>query len=60
MGNYLGAEEMVRSPLVGREKFLGAEHQDSLSSLCTLAEVLRLQSRYREAKYMHKRALKGC
>ncbi|QGA15967.1 hypothetical protein EYB26_003634 [Talaromyces marneffei] len=57
MGKFEEAEAMHRRALVGREKVLGAEHPDTLSSVGYLGLVLESQGKYEEAEAMHRRAL---
>jgi tetratricopeptide (TPR) repeat protein len=58
-GNYDVAEKMYREALEGREKMLGKEHPDTLTSVNNLASVLRDQGEYEEAEVMNRRALEG-
>jgi Tfp pilus assembly protein PilF len=53
------AEEMNRRALAGREKVLGKEHPDTLTSVSILAEVLQYQGQYEAAEEMNRRALAG-
>jgi len=59
MGNYQAAQEMGQSALEAREAVLGAEHQDTLTSVNNLGSVLKGQGKYDEAEAMHRRALEG-
>ena len=43
-----------------REKVLGPEHLNTLTSVNNLGAVLLRQGKYEEAESMHRRALKGC
>ena len=56
-GSYDEAEQMDRRALDSREKMLGKEHPDTLTSVCNLASVLRYQGKYGEAEPMNRRAL---
>ncbi|KAK5082564.1 hypothetical protein LTR70_007670 [Exophiala xenobiotica] len=56
---YGEAEELNRRALVGREKELGPNHPDTLTSVNNLAVVLQRQGKYDEAVEMHRRALTG-
>ncbi|KAL8865632.1 MAG: hypothetical protein Q9198_009229 [Flavoplaca austrocitrina] len=58
-GRYDEAEQMDRRALDGREKVLGKEHPDTLTSVDNLASVLRYQGKYEEAEPMNRRALDG-
>jgi tetratricopeptide (TPR) repeat protein len=58
-GEYAAAEEISRDALDGREKVLGPEHPDTLTSVNNLGSVLERQGKYEEAEAMHRRALKG-
>ena len=49
---------MNRRVLGGREKVLGRDHPDTLSSVGNLASVLQDQGKY-EAEEMNRRALEG-
>ncbi|KAH7032570.1 uncharacterized protein B0I36DRAFT_406976 [Microdochium trichocladiopsis] len=50
---------MNRRALDGREKALGKDHPDTLTSVSNLAGVLRHQGKYEEAEAMHRWALDG-
>ena len=50
---------MDRRALDGREKVLGNEHPDTLTSINNLASVLQDQGKYDEAEQMNRRALDG-
>jgi Tfp pilus assembly protein PilF len=50
---------MNRRALAGREKVLGKEHPDTLTSVSILAEVLQYQGQYEAAEEMNRRALAG-
>jgi hypothetical protein len=58
-GKYKAAEEMHRRVLEGREKVLGIEYPDALTSINNLAEIFRGQRKYVAAEEMHRRALEG-
>ena len=58
-GDYLTAEEMNRRALEGREKVLGVEHPETLTSVDNLASVLRDQQRYNDASILYLRASAG-
>ncbi len=48
---------MHRQALVLKEKVLGPEHPDTLTSLNNLGAVLDRQGKYEEAEKMHRQAL---
>ena len=50
---------MNRRALEGREKALGKEHPNTLTSVSNLASVLRYQGKYEEVEEMNRRALEG-
>ncbi|CUS08030.1 unnamed protein product, partial [Tuber aestivum] len=50
---------MNRRALEGREKVLGPDHPNTLSSLNNLAIVLQYQRKFIESETMHRRALEG-
>ncbi|KAK3613285.1 hypothetical protein LTR22_028216, partial [Elasticomyces elasticus] len=58
-GQYKAAEAMNRRALKGREKALGPEHPDTLTSVSDLPLVLQSQGKYEAAEEMNWRALKG-
>ncbi|KAF3002783.1 hypothetical protein E8E15_001031, partial [Penicillium rubens] len=58
-GVYEEAEAMHRRALEAREKVLGREHPDTLTSVSNLGLVLSSQGKYDEAEAMHRRALEG-
>jgi tetratricopeptide (TPR) repeat protein len=58
-GEYAAAEEISRDALDGREKVLGLEHPDTLTSVSNLGSVLKSQGKYEQAEAMHRRALEG-
>jgi tetratricopeptide (TPR) repeat protein len=58
-GEYATAEEISRDALDGREKVLGPEHPDTLTSVSNLGSLLKSQGKYEEAETMHRRALEG-
>jgi hypothetical protein len=53
------AEKTEREALDAREKVLGKEQPDTLTSVHGLAEVLRSQGKYEVAEEIHRRALDG-
>jgi len=53
------AEEMNRRALEGREKALGKDHPDTLTSVYCLAHLLHYQHRYQEALALYHRASSG-
>ncbi|KAK4652643.1 hypothetical protein QC762_0075260 [Podospora pseudocomata] len=57
LGKYKEAEQMHRQELQLREKVLGKEHPDTLTSMDNLAIVLDSQGKYEEAERMHRQAL---
>ncbi|ORY00884.1 hypothetical protein BCR34DRAFT_637708 [Clohesyomyces aquaticus] len=59
IGEYTAAEGMFRLSLDTREKVLGVEHPDTLTSVSNLGSVLERQGKYEEAEAMHRRALEG-
>ncbi|KAI9858491.1 MAG: hypothetical protein M1813_006432 [Trichoglossum hirsutum] len=58
-GLYVQAEEMIRLSVSTRERTLGKEHSDTLTSVGILALVLRGQGKYEAAEQMNQRALEG-
>jgi hypothetical protein len=50
---------MHRRALEVREKMLGPEHPDTLTSADNLGSILERQGKYEEAEAMHRRNLKG-
>ena len=56
-GEYKAAEKVVRISVKAREKMLGPEHPDTLTSVSNLGSVLSRQGKYEEAEAMHRRAL---
>jgi tetratricopeptide (TPR) repeat protein len=58
-GSYDIAEKMNQQALAGREKALGAEHPDTLTSVNNLALVLQSLGKYELAEEMNRRALAG-
>jgi tetratricopeptide (TPR) repeat protein len=56
-GKYEEAEAMHRQTLATREKGLGHEHPDTLTSMNNLALLLDRQGKYEEAVAMHKQTL---
>jgi tetratricopeptide (TPR) repeat protein len=57
MGEYTTAESFLQLSLDIREKVLGQEHPDTLTSVRNLALVLERQGKYDEAEAMHRRDL---
>jgi len=58
-GQYIQAENMVRSSLAVRQEILGHEDAETLGSTEMVGLVLQDQGRYAEAEEMHRRALAG-
>jgi tetratricopeptide (TPR) repeat protein len=58
-GRYEMAFDKCSEALVAREKVLGVDHPDTLTSISNLASVLRAQGKCEEAEEMHRRALEG-
>jgi hypothetical protein len=58
-GEYKSAEKIVRMSVEAREKVLGPEHPDTLTSVSDLGSVLESQGKYEEAEAMHRRDLEG-
>ncbi|OQE34388.1 hypothetical protein PENCOP_c018G06557 [Penicillium coprophilum] len=58
-GVYKEAEVMHRRALGAREKVLGSEHPDMITSVSNLGLVLSSQGKYDEAEAMHRRDLEG-
>ncbi|TVY62681.1 Nephrocystin-3 [Fusarium oxysporum f. sp. cubense] len=56
-GEYNTAEEIVRMSVEAREKVLGKEHPDTLSSMNNLALALQDQGKYGEAEKIHRQTL---
>ncbi|RPA89592.1 TPR-like protein [Choiromyces venosus 120613-1] len=59
IGFYGQAATMVRRALEGREKVLGPDHPDTLTSVNNLASLLRALGRHGESETMSRRALEG-
>ncbi len=57
--DYLMAERLSRLVLEVREKVLGFEHPDTLTSIGNLALMLYDQRKYQESEEMNRQALKG-
>ncbi|KUJ20833.1 uncharacterized protein LY89DRAFT_455947, partial [Mollisia scopiformis] len=55
-GNLIMAEPILQEAIVVREKELGVNHPDTLTSVSILASVLQSQGRYEEAESMNRRA----
>ncbi|KAI4152241.1 MAG: hypothetical protein LQ340_003034 [Diploschistes diacapsis] len=58
-GKYEEAEAMYRRALEAREKVLGPEHPDTLTSANNLGSVLESQGKYEKAEAMYRRDLLG-
>ncbi|KAF3392458.1 hypothetical protein F1880_008921 [Penicillium rolfsii] len=58
-GAYEEAEAMHRRALGSRERVLGREHPDTLTSVSSLGKVLSWQGKYEEAEAMQRRALEA-
>ena len=58
-GKYDEAEEMNRRALEGREKELGLNHPDTLSSVYCLAYLLDARDEHQEALALYHRASSG-
>jgi tetratricopeptide (TPR) repeat protein len=56
-GRYKAAYEKLSNALMKREKVLGKEHPDTLTSVNNLATVLKDQGKYEAAEGMYRRAL---
>ncbi|KEF51035.1 uncharacterized protein A1O9_12919 [Exophiala aquamarina CBS 119918] len=50
---------MNRRVLAGREKVLGSDYLDTLTSVDNLVSVLRYQGKYTKAEEMNRRVLAG-
>jgi tetratricopeptide (TPR) repeat protein len=59
MGEYVRAAVFIRDAMESKERLLGVEHPDTLTSVSNLGSVLSRQGRYEEAEAMHWRALEG-
>jgi hypothetical protein len=59
LGEYTTAESFLRLSLEIREKILGREHPDTLTSVSHLGSVLSSQGKYDEAEAMQRQALEG-
>ena len=59
MGKYAAAEKIGRMAVAVREKMLGQEHPDTLTSVRDLGTVLEWQGKYEEAESMQRQALEG-
>ncbi|KAF2726678.1 hypothetical protein EJ04DRAFT_452863 [Polyplosphaeria fusca] len=55
-GKYKEAETMNRQTLARREKVLGLEHPDMLTSVYCLAHLLPSQCHYKESLVLYERA----
>ncbi|KAF8444347.1 hypothetical protein BDZ91DRAFT_670464 [Kalaharituber pfeilii] len=58
-GYYKKAEEMSNVVLAGEEKFLGADHPDTLVTVNNMGMVLQNQGQYNDALKWYDRALAG-
>lgn len=58
-GEYAAGEVALRGALEARQKVLGQEDQDTLTSVSNLALILRKQGKYNEAESLDRQALKG-
>ena len=58
-GKYEAAEEMNRRALEGREKALGKEYPDTLTSVYRLAFLFHQQQQYEAASVLYQRASNG-
>ena len=58
-GMYGVAEKTVKKAISARERVLGMEHFDTLTSVSVLALVLRYQGKYEAAEETSRRALEG-
>jgi len=56
-GKYAEAEQMHRETLALRDRVLGKEHPDTLTSMNNLANTLSSQGKYAEAEQMHQETL---
>jgi tetratricopeptide (TPR) repeat protein len=56
-GRHAEAEQLYQKVLQLREKVLGKEHPDTLTTMNNLAELYRLQGRHAEAEQLHQKAL---
>jgi tetratricopeptide (TPR) repeat protein len=58
-GDYDGAEVIYRRALERYEKALGAEHSDTLASVCNLGHILSRKGDYEGAEALYRRGLDG-
>jgi len=58
-GKYGEAEKLNRRALEGREKELGVQHPDTLTSVYCLAYLLYMTKRYAEAAELYQQAYEG-
>ena len=56
-GDYQAAAPLAQEVLAIRERWLGPDHPDTLTSVSNLASLFRNQGRYEEAEPLFKRAL---
>ncbi|PWW75743.1 TPR-like protein [Tuber magnatum] len=59
-GKYDESEAMIRRALERKEKILGPDHPDTLTSVDNLAQVLQYQGKYDELVATNRRAMEGC
>ena len=59
MGEFEEAAELSRTAFEAREKNLGLEHPDTLTSMNNLANVLRDMGKLKEAAELHRTAFEG-
>jgi len=58
-GSYKAAKDTIVKAISIRERILGREDPNTLTSVRTLALVLQYRGKYKEAEQMNRRALKG-
>ncbi|KAJ3573297.1 hypothetical protein NPX13_g4754 [Xylaria arbuscula] len=58
-GKYNEAEQLNRQVLEERERVLGEQHPDTLTSLSSLAFTLRCEEKFEEAETLNRQALEG-
>ncbi len=56
-GHYEQAERLVQRALTTRERVLGPEHPNTLSTVNNLASLYRKQGKYKQAERLYQRAL---
>ena len=59
IGEYAAAADSIKDAMLARERLLGAEHPDTLTSVSQLGTVLSSRAEYEEAEAMQRRALAG-